>query len=308
MPKDIESIAMGKILSFEEIAYTAGVAAELGISRLRITGGEPLVRRDCCTLVRMLKSLPGIEQVMMTTNGVVLEKYIDELKGAGLNGINISIDTLNRDRFRSITGKDMLDDVLNGLSAALEKDITVRINAVSVDWDRFHKDMCEDPFEDAWSLIDLARERPVDVRFIEMMPIGYGKGFPAIPHDRLISAIKDRFSDMQPEEGRHGSGPAKYYRIPGYKGSIGFISAIHGIFCDSCNRIRLTSQGYLKSCLCYDTGVDLKDVLRSDMSDEDKKAAVRSGIEKAILCKPAAHSFATEENISERHAMSAIGG
>lgn len=308
MPGDIESIPMGKILSFEEIAYIAGRAAELGISRLRITGGEPLVRKDCCTLIKMLKSLPGIEQVMLTTNGVVLEKHIDELLNAGVDGINISIDTLDRDRFRSVTGADGLSDVLNGLSAALSKGIKVRINAVSVDWDRYHKDMCSDPYEDAWSLIDLAREKPVDVRFIEMMPIGYGKGFPAIPHDILIPAIKERFGDMIPEESRRGNGPAKYYRIPGYKGSIGFISAVHGKFCDSCNRIRLTSKGYLKSCLSYDTGVDLMDIIRSDMTDDEKRDAVLAGIEKAILCKPASHSFTKEENISEKHAMSAIGG
>ena len=113
---------------------------------------------------------------------------------------------------------------------------------------------------------------------------------------------------MIPEEGRRGNGPAKYYRIPGYKGIIGFITAVHGKFCDSCNRIRLTSKGYLKSCLCYDTGVDLKDVIRSDMTDKEKKDAVMAGVEKAILCKPAAHSFTKEENISENHAMSAIGG
>lgn len=308
MPKDIESVHMSEILTFEEMAYIAGRAAELGISRVKITGGEPLVRKNCCTLIEMLKAVPGIEQVTLTTNGVLLSGYLDKLAAAGVDAINISMDTLERDRYRLITGSDKLDDVLDGFKAALKKGLPVKINAVSVDWDKYHEGICADPYEDAFSLIDMAKDAPVDVRFIEMMPIGFGRGFPAIPHDILISAIRDRYGDMKEDERPHGNGPARYYRLPGYMGSIGFISAVHGAFCDSCNRIRLTSQGYLKSCLCYDDGVDLRAVIRSGLSDKEKKDRVRTEIEEAILCKPRRHSFAREDRISEKHAMSAIGG
>lgn len=308
MPADIESVSMGEILTFEEIAYITARAAELGIRRVRITGGEPLVRKQCPVLIEMLKSIPGIEQVAITTNGVLLEDHIDELVNAGVDGINISIDTLDRYRYALITGKDKLEDVQKGLGAALNRGIKVKVNAVSVDWNRYNKNIYRDPYEDVWSLIDLARDNPVDVRFIEMMPIGYGKDFPAIPHSILIPAIMNRFGQMTAQKDRHGNGPAQYYIIPGYRGSIGFISALHEVFCDSCNRLRLTSQGYMKSCLCYDTGVDLKAVVRSGMAENEKDPAVRAGIEKAILCKPREHSFVSKENISEKHAMSEIGG
>lgn len=321
MPKDMESVPMSEILTFEETASIVNVAASLGINRIKITGGEPLVRRDCCELIRMLKSIPGIKEVTITTNGVLLDRYIDRLMEAGTDGINISIDTLDKERYSLLTGSDELNKVLDGLRAAIGLGVPVKINAVSVDWGRYFADPDDenafygtekssntDMYADAFDLIGLARDNKVDVRFIEMMPIGMGKGFPAIPHDILIPVIKDRYKNMTRDENSHGNGPAVYYRIPGFEGSIGFISAVHGIFCDSCNRLRLTSKGYLKSCLSYDTGVDLKAVLRSGRTDKEKKAALKSGLKEAILCKPKKHSFMSSEKISEKHTMSAIGG
>ncbi|MCR4807119.1 MAG: GTP 3',8-cyclase MoaA [Lachnospiraceae bacterium] len=295
MPGDIESLPMNEILTYEEITHVASAAAGLGIKRIKLTGGEPLVRRGACKLVGMLKGISGIEEVTLTTNGILLEDHIGELAGAGIDGINISIDTLDPERYRFITGYDGLARVMRGLDLAYEAGIKLKINAVSLD---------REPFD----LIELTRDRDIDVRFIEMMPIGAGKGYDAISHRELVPEVISRYPGTVRDGTRHGNGPAVYYKIPGYKGSIGFISAIHGVFCDSCNRIRLTSQGFLKSCLCYDTGVDLKRIIRSDVSDDEKMASLRAGIEEAVLCKPKAHSFSVEEEISEKHAMSEIGG
>jgi cyclic pyranopterin phosphate synthase len=312
MPGDIKSLPMKEILTYEEIAIIASAAAGLGIKKIKVTGGEPLVRRGCCKLVRILKDIPGIDEVTITTNGVLLADHLDELKLAGIDGINISLDTLNRDRYKELTGCDELDGVLHGLDLALNAGIRVKINAISVDWIKYRTDSQKirpvEPYKDIFDLVEETLDRNIDVRFIEMMPIGAGKGFPAIAHDVLIPAIADRYPDIVKDIERHGNGPSVYYKIPGYKGSVGFISAIHGTYCDSCNRIRLTSQGYLKSCLCYDMGVDLKKILRGDLGDVERDEALRSGIREAILCKPRAHSFVDEDRISEKHTMSAIGG
>ena len=310
MPEDIDTIPMKEILTFEEIALIAAEASRIGISKIKITGGEPLVRKNVCYLVRMLKDIPGIEQVTLTTNGLLLAKYLEELINAGTDSINISLDTTDPDRYRRITGHDKLGEVLEGLDMAVKCNIPVKINAVSVDWDKYFgkKEEGEAGIPgDLKALIGLAEDQPVDVRFIELMPIGYGKDLPGIPHDKLIPRIKALYDGMT-AAGRSGNGPAVYYNISGYIGRIGFISAIHGKFCDECNRIRLTSKGYLKSCLCYDTGVDIKSIIRQDASGAEKKERLASAILQCILSKPDSHSFTQEEKITEKLTMSAIGG
>lgn len=310
MPEDIDTVPMKEILTFEEIALSATAASKIGISKIKITGGEPLVRKNVCHLVRMLKEIPGIEQVTITTNGLLLAQHLDELINAGTDGINISLDTTDRDRYRHITGHDKLGAVLEGLEGAVKSNIPVKINAVSVDWDSFFGEEAEDGSgvpEDIKALIGMAEYQPVDVRFIELMPIGYGKDLPGIPHDILIPRIKALYKDMK-ECGRCGNGPAVYYKIPGYTGRIGFISAIHGKFCNECNRIRLTSKGYLKSCLCYDTGVDIKNIIRDDVPGPVKQERIARAFEQCILSKPDSHSFTQKEKITEKLTMSAIGG
>ena len=302
MPDDIESVPMTEILTFEEIREVVSAAASLGISKLKITGGEPLVRRNICSLIGMLKAVPGIEQVTLTTNGILLSEYIKDLKKNGIDAINVSIDTLDVKRYEMLTGYNELNRVLDGIPAVFDAGIPLKLNAVSIDPGG------PDKLRDVCALIDFVRDKAVDVRFIELMPIGFGKDYPGIPHDVLIPALKERYSGMEKDEAKHGNGPAVYYRIPGYMGSVGFISALHGVFCGGCNRIRLTTRGYLKSCLCYDSGVDLREILRSGMSEAERDRELRSGIEKAILCKPESHCFVTKENISERNPMSLIGG
>ncbi len=300
MPNGIETLSMKEILTYEEIACVVKEAAMLGIDRLKITGGEPLVRRGIIDLIRMLKAIPGIRQVTLTTNGILLKDMLDDLIMAGTDGINISLDTTDRESYLRITGSDKLADVLEGFEAALKSGIPIKLNAVSVDWDGKRTQALE--------LLNVAKDHKADVRFIELMPIGLGRQFPGIPHDVLIPFIKEMHPDMVPDPARHGNGPAVYYQIPGFLGSIGFISAIHGVFCGGCNRIRLTAQGYLKSCLCYEAGTDLRDILRGGMSAEAKREAIREGIRSAILCKPKSHAFSEPEKISEKNVMSAIGG
>lgn len=304
MPEDIGHLPMNEILTYEEIVFIVREAVTLGIDKIKITGGEPLIRRGCPKLIKMLKGIEGIKEVSITTNGVLLEEYLTDIVVAGIDGINISLDTLDHERYRTLTGFDGLDRVLDGLDAAVKSGLPVKINAVSMVQDKTKDDL----YADVFALIELTRKRPVDVRFIELMPIGAGRGVRAIPHDDLMREIIGMYPEIHRDLRRHGNGPSVYYRIPGYKGSIGLISAIHGNFCDSCNRIRLTSRGYLKSCLSYDMGVDLKSVIRGSMEEDEIAYAVKKGIEEAILCKPQGHSFLNVSKVSEKNAMSAIGG
>ena len=318
MPEGIEHVPMGQILTYEEICSVAAAAAELGIRYIKVTGGEPLVRRDCPKLVRMLKAIPGIEKVTLTTNGVLLGEQLDDLKEARIDGINVSLDTLNRERFARLTGYDVLDKVMEAVFRVIEMGIRLKLNVVSLDFAR--EDV--DP-SNAWKtdenvrrmisqdwidLIGLAKENPIDVRFIEMMPIGYGRYFPAVGHDKLLSALRVLYPGLTREENIHGSGPAIYYHIPGYTGDIGLISAIHGKFCGGCNRVRLTAKGYLKPCLCYEDGVDLRPILRADLAETDRRSKLKTVIQSVIWGKPEEHCFEQPENVTERGDMVSIGG
>ena len=299
MPDGIQCLPRREILTLEEMEMTAVCAARLGIRHIKITGGEPLVRKDCCDLVKRIRQIPGIETVTITTNGILLAENLNRLEEAGIGGINISLDTLDPDRYRELTGGGEISRVLEGLDLAAASHIPVKINAVSLD-------LGEQNWKD---LLELGRERPVDVRFIEMMPIGYGKNFPSLDHRVLLKQMEACYPGMEKDSRRHGFGPAVYYKIPGFKGSVGFISAIHGKFCSSCNRIRLTAQGYLKTCLCYSAGTDLRKILRADIGDPaEKERRLEAAMEEAVRNKPQAHCFERPEEITEEENMIRIGG
>ena len=301
MPEGINNLPMSEILTYEEICTVVEAAAELGIRHIKLTGGEPLVRLGLVFLIQKLKAVPGIETVTLTTNGILLEKELPALIQAGLDAVNISLDTMDGGIYREITGRDGLDTVLSAVRTAAAADpraLRVKINAVSLD-------LGEDNLR---ALIDIARNMPVDVRFIEMMPIGFGKDFPALPHSELLKKLKDMYPGMQRDCRRHGFGPAVYYTIPGYQGSVGLISAIHGKFCGTCNRVRLTSQGYLKACLCYNDGADLRAILRSGMPETEMHRALLDAMRAAIFHKPDAHCFDKPAEITENAGMNAIGG
>ncbi|MBQ7174718.1 MAG: GTP 3',8-cyclase MoaA [Lachnospiraceae bacterium] len=299
MPDGVKLVAMKDILTYEEILEICGAAAGLGISRIKITGGEPLARLGCADLIASLKQVPGIEQVTMTTNGVLLGKYLPELLAAGLDAVNISLDTLDSDRFLEITGRDELENVLESLDAALSTRLRVKINTV----------LQQGMNDDEWlPLAELAQDKPLDVRFIEMMPIGYGKGITGISNGMLKIKLEEKFPELSEDPSVHGNGPAVYVRIPGWRGSIGFISAIHGKFCDHCNRVRLTSQGRLKPCLCFGETTDLLPILRSGADKAARKEALTAALREGIFHKPRQHSFEDPASITEQAVMASIGG
>ncbi len=296
MPHGVEWVPRRELLSLEELWETAGCCASLGIRHIKLTGGEPLVRRGCTALAGRLKELPGIETVTLTTNGLLLEEHLEELREAGVDGINISLDTLNRERYEQITGTDGLSRVMHALSKTVDMGLRVKINAVTPQVEN-----------DDWrELAELAVDWPVAVRFIEMMPIGYGKNYKSMDHVRLLRELKAAYPGLAPDDTLRGWGPARYWSTPRMRGSIGLISALHGKFCGSCNRVRLTAQGYLKACLCYETGADLREILRGER--EGRQERLRAAIAQVIEQKPAAHCFEAPEAITEAHGMNAIGG
>ncbi len=304
MPKGIlekDKLPMAALLTYEELLEIAKSAVSLGINRFKVTGGEPLVRLGCEEFIRNLKELPGTEQVTLTTNGVLLSEKIHVLKAAGLDAVNVSLDTLREARFQEITGFSELHKVIDGIEACIEAGIPVKINAV------LQKSENDSEWKD---LVLLAKKYPVDVRFIEMMPIGYGKNFEVIYNDQVLKNIESCFGTVEKDLRIHGNGPAQYIKIPGFQGSVGFISAIHGKFCESCNRLRLTSQGKLKPCLCYGDTVDLMPILRSEKwkNEEERSAALSQEIRSAIKRKPEAHHFEKLSEITEAKEMVSIGG
>lgn len=294
MPDGIELLPMSEILKFEEILRVCRQAVELGITRFKITGGEPLVRRRCVELIRQIKALPGVEQVTMTTNGVLLSSHLDELLDAGLDAVNISLDTLERRRFEEITGFDQLPEVLKSIDAAAGSGLRVKVNAV------LQKDKNADEWQD---ILKIAEKQSIDVRFIEMMPIGKGRECDGISNDELLGKIQKQYLGVCKDDSVHGNGPAVYYHIPGFIGSVGFISAIHGVFCRSCNRIRMTAIGDLKPCLCYRDTVSVREAARYGTDQE-----IREKLREAIEMKPKQHCFDMEEDITEQHKMVQIGG
>lgn len=299
MPEGVELVSMGEVLTYEEIQQICIAAAQEGICKLKITGGEPLVRKGCVELIRRLKQIPGIEQVTLTTNGVLLGEYAEALADAGVDGVNISLDSLDRKQYQLITGRDELHRVLKNMEDALAAGLCVKVNAV------LQKDMNGTEWK---SLVELAKEKPVDVRFIEMMPIGYGKQFEPVFNEELLQMIQSEYPQIERDVRVHGNGPAQYYRIPDFQGSIGFISAIHGKFCESCNRLRLTSQGQLKPCLCYGESYDLRKALRNTKYDKENREAIRKILREVIAKKPKQHCFEQLNDVTEEKRMVQIGG
>ncbi len=296
MPEGVQDVGMKNILTFEEIWEIVRTGVSLGITHIRITGGEPLVRKGCVDLIRGIREIPGVETITMTTNGVLLGNYGKQLKEAGVDGVNISLDTLDPEEFYKITGKRELQEVLAGIRAAKTAGLPVKLNAVN------RKEL--DPIP----LVRYAQEENLPLRFIEMMPVGYGKKYVGRSNEELRETLeavcgKTECMTNREELSRMGSGPAVYYQFSDLKVPVGFISAIHGKFCDTCNRVRLTAEGYLKLCLCYDKGEDLRRVLR-----EGEKENLRTIMEQTIFRKPAAHCFEHPAEMTETHEMVKIGG
>ncbi len=282
------------ILSYEEIYRIATAAAELGIKKVRITGGEPLVRIGLSGLLRMLAQIDTIDDIALTTNGTLLSQYADELKAAGLRRVNISLDTLKPDKFRLITRGGNLDDVLAGIGAAGAAGLNpIKINVVVM------AGINDD------ELLDLAR-KTIDegwhVRFIERMPFNRemaSSTFVSVNEIREHLAV---LGELEPCTFK-GNGPARYYRLPRSKGTIGFITPISEHFCFQCNRLRLTADGKLRPCLLSEREIDLRQPLRQGVSEEGLKKLIK----KAVESKPKQHKLA-QGCVPQDRPFSQVGG
>ncbi len=277
-------------LTPEQIGTVVRAFAALGIDKVRLTGGEPLMRGDVSVIAGKIKEIEGIRRLGLTTNGVLLKEKARTLKEAGVDAVNISLDTLDRDRYQKITGRDLLPEVIEGIEAAIKAEFrSVRINSVLM---RGRNDA------DAEDLIRLAEKYPVDVRFIELMPFSSGEKNAElmIPEQELLS----RFPFLSPQTVRSSpSSTAKYYTSDSLLGKIGFISPVSDKFCADCNRIRLLSNGLLRPCLGHEKTYDLKPFL----DDGEKLTGI---IKEAIASKPVGHNF--ECAYGGLHAMNKIGG
>ena len=298
MPDGVEKLEREAVLTYEEFLRLAALFARCGIDTVRVTGGEPLVRKNVAQLVAGLKETPGIRRVTLTTNAVLLAEQLPALLDAGLDSVNISLDTLRPEVFRQITARDDFAAVQAGLQAALESGLPVKLNCVP------QAGVNEGELE---QLAALAKDNAMQVRFIEMMPIGYGAAMPCISGPELRARFARRWPELAPlsaaQEHALGDGPAVYYTVPGWQGSIGFIAAVHGKFCASCNRVRLTSQGFLRPCLASETGCDLRALLRSGADDAQLLTAIRE----TIWAKPREHHF-NDSSMTATRGMYRIGG
>lgn len=294
----VKLVDRSMILQEPELVRISRVMAELGICKIKLTGGEPLVRPGMPSLIRQLKEIPGIQKVTLTTNGVLLKDQMRDLTEAGLDGLNISLDSLNEECYKRIAGRNYLHETMEGIREALRyPEVSLKINCVPLGLEE--QELCE--------IAELARKYLIHVRFIEMMPIGYGKEFRGMQEAELTELLEQHFGKLIPYEGEKiGNGPCHYYSVKGFIGKIGFISAISHKFCKECNRIRLTSQGYLKTCLQYTAGRDLREVVRSGGTDEELKNMIRE----ALAEKPEGHAFLEKapEDETEKLCMSQIGG
>jgi cyclic pyranopterin phosphate synthase len=292
MPEEgVKNLGHDKILTFEEIARIVRAAAALGITKYRITGGEPLARRGIVSLVESLAAIEGVKELVMTTNGTMLAQYAESLKKAGLQRVNISVDSLKYGKYEEITRGGDLDAAFEGINEALKAGLApLKINVVAI------KGFNDDEILD---FVQLTINHPVNVRFIELMPVGRvskDNGYRYLS----VAEIKEKLPALIPLNKKEGV--AELYRYPEALGNIGFISPMSSLFCGSCDKIRLTADGKLKPCLHTDEEIDLKGVLKAN--DE---SLLKEAIKNAILRKGDKHHLNDGANPVER-GMSQIGG
>jgi cyclic pyranopterin phosphate synthase len=298
VPRDqIARISHDEILTYEEILRLVKIGVRLGISKLRVTGGEPLVRKGVYGFLRELSSIDGLADLSVTTNGVALRDNLAKIKSAGIRRINISLDTLQRKKFQQITGLDLFDQVWQGIEMARDMGFhPIKINIVALNG------INDDELKD---MARLSFDNPFHIRFIEYMPIGdsqMGNG-PLL----LAPEIKKRISELgqlRPVRNSVNDGPAQRYRFEGARGEVGFIHALSHHFCDRCNRLRLTASGKLRPCLLSDHHEDIKGPLRAGCSDDD----LAEIFFKAVRHKPSDHNLAAGNPLRVCGQMHAIGG
>jgi molybdenum cofactor biosynthesis protein A len=300
MPEEgIRYLPKKDLLTNSEILRLANILAKFGISKVRLTGGEPFVRHDLMPLIRNLVEIPGIRDVHLTTNGVLTAPHIEELRKLNIAGVNLSLDTLDRERFRAITHRDEFDKVMRTLYALLESSIPVKVNAVVMDGKNI---------DDIIPLVELGRHNAVDIRFIEEMPFnGEGSHYSRLEwtHTRIVDYIRSHYPDLLKLHDPEASTSSEY-QIPGFLGTLGVIAAFSRTFCGSCNRIRVTAQGTLKTCL-YDAGVlDIRALLRQSYDDDFVSQQLLQAFQSRAKDGFEAEAARRSNPVSE--SMSTIGG
>jgi len=300
MPEDnVQYVKRQEILSFEEIERFVRVAVSLGVTKLRVTGGEPLVRKDLPVLIHKLAQIPGIRDLALTTNGVLLAKQAQDLYDAGLRRLNVHLDTLDRERFLRITRRDDLDKVLEGLEVATAVGFgPIKINAVAV------KNLVE---PDIVPLVRFGRERGFEIRFIEFMPLdsqGLWSRKNVLSADEMIEILSREISPLVEIPDRDPRAPATEYRFADGIGRVGFIASVTRPFCLNCNRIRLTSDGKLRYCLFAIEETDVKSLLRCGAPDEEIAATIRATVQKKWI----GHEINSAKFVAPPRPMYAIGG
>lgn len=297
----VEWVPHEQVLSYEELLRIMRICVRRGVEKVRITGGEPLLRKGIVDFIAQVSGIDGLRDLTLTTNGILLESMAPRLKAAGLKRVNVSLDTLDKEKFAYITGIDAIDDVVRGICAAHEHGLSpVKINVVAI---RGFND------QEVAAFARLTVELPVEVRFIELMPVGCITKYPEhenISASEIKEAIEQRYGPL--EEQPRGLGPAWIFRIPNAKGRIGVIGALsERDFCGSCNRIRITATGQLRPCLFSEEQLDLKGPMRAGISDDDLEVLIEEGVRR----KPPGHGLCRGMDlvhVGVRAKMSDIGG
>jgi cyclic pyranopterin phosphate synthase len=291
-------IPKAEILTYEEIVRIVEAGASAGVRSLRLTGGEPLLRRDLPELVERLAAIPGIEDIALSTNGLLLAERVAELVAAGLTRVNVSLDTLREDRFFALARRHGLPAVVAGIDAALAAGLSpIKLNCVVM---RGAND------DELGAFAELTRERELFVRFIEVMPVAENLDLQRdsyVAADEILARLGE-LGELRPAPGPGGNGPARYFAYPGARGSVGVISPLSHDYCESCNRVRLTADGRLRLCLFGDQEIDLRAAVRAGASLADLAGMLRG----AMLIKPERHHLRLGEQASRMRAFSEIGG
>lgn len=290
-PDVMQHVAHSEILRYEEIIRVCKAAVVLGITKFKITGGEPLLRKGCAEFICQLKQLEGVKQVTLTTNGTFLTQFLPALIDANVDCVNVSLDTMDAKAYHNLTG-GVLKSVLQGLEALCAAKVPFKINCVP---------LAGIDIDNILNLLALADKYKAPLRFIELMPLACNGSLEGVSGSRLRCLLAQKGLAVTQDTNTYGNGPATYYRVPGYAMPIGFIEPLHNKFCAACNRVRLTSVGLLKPCLYSSDGLDVRSLLRSKASIKE----LQDAMQKTIFAKPAGHKF---EEQPAGFNMSAIGG
>lgn len=277
----------------DDIIRIIKIVADIGICKIKLTGGEPLLRKDFEYILENIRKIPKIEDITLTTNGIYLKKYVNILKKYNIKSVNVSLDTIDENTYKKITGFDYLECVKSSIKYAINNDLNIKINSV----------IMKDFNENIFGLAEIAKNNKISVRFIELMPMGEGRKYKYIQGSEIIKILEEKYGEFIRTDYK-SNGPCVYYKNNNFKGTIGLITAVSNCFCSQCNRIRMTSDGFIKLCLYYNKGINIKEMIDSGATDDEIKAAIKH----IISQKPESHHFGMIDKNSENKNMVQIGG